>query len=167
MEGALNLNEVAHGAARALTERALLSDPPENRDTPSTYHEIPKHYRLLRRSYSARHHCLNWAPAVSLRMLQIHALHKTDFTNTYLSFTTDLTAIAVCYSPLNVFYLLWGCSRAHPNHEEETSNFDQAIRIKPLELRSQLAPQLWAVQRAHTAAAELWLPVPSWEKPTS
>lgn len=70
-----NLNESAHEAARALTDRAGsgqrfgANGVAENRDAPATYNEITKYFYLARRLYPLPHPNLNRPQALTLRRL--------------------------------------------------------------------------------------------------
>lgn len=154
-----NLNEAAHEAARALTDRAASPDHSENKDAPTTYNEITKHYYLQRREFSTPHRMLTRAQAVTLRMLQTDTYPTQNRLHHYMPELYDKSYCTNCNTSLNVYHLLWPCSQAHINSEPDKRKFEEAIRSE------ELAPQLWAVQQVHDAARKLNLPVPSWETP--
>lgn len=78
---ALNPNQSAHAAARALTDRAALEmgddhiadDDTGHKDTPTTHNEIAKYYYMVRRVLPPPHSKINIAQVVSLRLLQTHS----------------------------------------------------------------------------------------------
>lgn len=78
---ALNPNQSAHAAARALTDRAALEmgddhiadDGTGHKDTPTTHNEIAKYYYMVRRVLPPPHSKINIAQVVSLRLLQTHS----------------------------------------------------------------------------------------------
>lgn len=160
-----NLNESAHGAARELAHRATLdqseADSLENRDTPSTYNEITKHYYLSRRTYFVPHPRLNRAQALTLRLLQTNTYPNPSLLNKIYPDTYTNATCHDCGDIATLDHMLWRCARSRSIIANSSARWEAVLR-SPL-----LADQLWAVQQAHDAAERLGLPVPTWERPAS
>ncbi|XP_075734566.1 uncharacterized protein LOC119182143 [Rhipicephalus microplus] len=168
VQGALpNLNESAHEAARALTDRAGSGQRlgnngvAENRDAPVTYNEITKYFYLARRLYPLPHPNLNRPQALTLRLLQtdtypnlrsLHAIYPDVFPNDACPECGDVSTLA---------HMLWECKAMHTNPNTTSVRWEAALRS------SLLADQLWAVQQARGAADRLGLTVPTWESPAA
>lgn len=159
-----NLNETAHAAARALTDRAGAVTAEERvtdgRDAPATYNELIKHFYLSRRQYPPPHPKLTRPQALTFRLLQtetypnLFTLHAI-----YPEIHTD-NACPACGNRSTLSHMLWGCIFiASP--DLSSARWEAAFR-SPL-----LAEQRWAVQQAHDAAGRLGLSVPTWERPAT
>lgn len=159
-----NLNEIAHDAARALTDRAVTGKPhlaelEANRDAPITYNDITKHFYLGRRIFPPPHPKLNRPQALTLRLLQTHTYPNLAKLHVFYPDAYPSDTCPSCGHTATLTHMLWECRNAHPgstSHKWETS------------LRSSLlADQQWAVQQAHEAAARYSLSVPTWETPAT
>lgn len=152
---------MAHRSARDLTLRDATysgrDHPRENRDPPSTYNEVTKHFYLDRRIYSTPHNKLTRPQAITFRMLQTNTYPTQNRLHHYMPELYTTSYCENCLRTLDVHHLLWPCGRTHANKNQDSARLQEALRS------TDLAEQLWAVQRAHDAARELKLPVPTWE----
>ncbi|KAH9369899.1 hypothetical protein HPB48_013904 [Haemaphysalis longicornis] len=65
-----------------------------------------------------------------------------------------------CDGRVNLGDMLCGCA-TQASYREDKVKWDSALRS------SELKDQLWAVQKARVAAESLWLPVQTWEMPST
>lgn len=140
LDSLVNLNDIAHVQAHALTHRAVananrgLVEPGlvEFRDILYTFNEVTKHYYLERRVYSSPHDKLNRPQAITLRMLQTGTYPKLALFH-YINPDGYSPDCPKCGQRSNLEHLLWGCPSLQrgPNSctEEEWSS---AIRSSEL-----------------------------------
>lgn len=163
--GALsNLNEIAHDAARALTDRTATGQPhlaglDTNRDAPITYNEITKHFYLERRIFPPPHPKLNRPQALTLRLLQTHTYPNLATLHVYYPDAYPSDTCPSCGHTATLAHMLWECRTTPP--DSTSSKWERSLRS------SLLADQQWAVQQAHEAAARYSLSVPTWETPAT
>ncbi|KAH8032110.1 hypothetical protein HPB51_023220 [Rhipicephalus microplus] len=152
--GALsNLNEIAHDAARALTDRTATGQPhlaglDTNRDAPITYNEITKHFYLERRIFPPPHPKLNRPPALTLRLLQKHTYPNLATLHVYYPDAYPSDTCPSCGHTATLEHMLWECRTTPP--DSTSSKWERSLRS------SLLADQQWAVQQAHKAAVRFW-----------
>lgn len=159
-----NLNEIAHDAARALTDRAVPGQPhlaeiETNRDAPITYNEITKHFYLGRRIFPPPHPKLNRPQALTLRLLQTDTYPNPAKLHVLFPDAYPSDMCPSCGYTASLAHMLWECRNAHP--DSTSDKWEKSLRS------SLLADQQWAVQQAHEAAARYSLSVPTWETPAT
>lgn len=159
----MNPNESANSVARELTDRAAFTYgfdsagfENQQRDTPTTYNEITKHYYLGRREFPPPHSRLNRAQAVTLRQLQTQSYYSPAQAKAWYDIK-DMDAVCkACKKEVcTLEHMLWECGSLGPGISRE--------RFTGMIKSHDHIPQVLAVQYAHDRAGRLDLPVPTWD----
>lgn len=158
----VNLNESAHSAARVLTDRTDTGrfEAVENRDVPSTYNEITKHFYLSRRVFPPPSPKLSRPQALTLRLLQTESYPNPHVLHAIYPELYDNDICNQCkLTPATLKHMLWECTTMYHDVNPDATSARWAAAL----CSSSLADQKWAVQQAHDAAVRLGLSVPTWE----
>uniref|UniRef100_L7M3S6 Tick transposon n=1 Tax=Rhipicephalus pulchellus TaxID=72859 RepID=L7M3S6_RHIPC len=152
-------NEVAHGAARGLTDRAATINTAaastatsgeewEWEDRLATLKDITQHYTLARCKFPQSHQKLNNNQAVTWRQLQPRTFPSPVILNLCYP---DLysSSCKFCEARATLEHMLWECQRGGAPDGDAASN---RTRWETTLLSHALEDQLWAVQRAEAAA---------------
>lgn len=159
-----NPNELAHSTARDLSRRAgrpLASEGMEDHefsDIVTTFHDITLHYQLIRREFPLPHRGLTRPQSSTFRMLQtgsypslarLHKMHPDAYAPN----------CPKCGNPGTLDHMLWQCPFSPHRDLQDQHSWTKLLHSESYD------HQLLAVQRAHDAAVELNLPVPTWAAP--
>lgn len=160
-----NLNESAHRAARGVVDRVATgwrdAEVMDNRDPPSSYNEVTKHFYMGRRRYPPPHRKLNRPQALTLRLLQVGAYPNPALLHRIYPEIQSTNACELCSDLADLEHMLWRCPALHDGDDVTSTKWEAALSSPDLEA------QLWAVHRARDAAERLSLSVPTWERPAT
>lgn len=149
-------NEVAHVAARGLTDRAATvntaaatsSGEWEWEDRLTSFRDITQHYRLARCKFPPPHQKLNKKQAVMWRQLQTRTFPNPVILNLCYPELYSSTC-KFCEARATLEHMLWQCEGGGVPNGDAASH---RTRWQTALLSFDLEDQLWAVQRAEEAS---------------
>lgn len=157
-----NPNELAHSAAREISRRAAFTgywdEELASTESGFTFQDITSYYQMKRREYPLPHRRLTRPQSMTFRQLQTRTYSSLHFMNRIHPEAYKAECPA-CGELSTLDHMLWECPLS-PYRDLRTSHeWNQLLSSECYE------HQILAVQRAHDAAVELGLPVPSWAAP--